>query len=70
MTTTYDPSALEKLMCPLCGSVGSLHPITMGRRLHVGVISFLLNFGKTFECDRCSARFSTEQLMDQRRENA
>ncbi len=70
MTMTYDPSALEKLECPLCGSVGGLHPITMGRRLHAGAISFLLNFGKTFECDRCSARFSTEQLLAQRRTTA
>ena len=70
MTTTYDPSALEKLVCPLCGSAGGLHPITMGRRMHVGVISFFLNFGKTFQCDRCSARFSTEELVQRRREIA
>jgi len=55
--------AMKNLVCPLCGSSGTLRPIRMGRRLRGGPFSFLMLATKTHECKECGARFSTNQLM-------
>jgi len=59
----YDPAALKKVQCPLCGSVGTLRPIGMGQRLRVGPWSYALLLFKAFTCEGCGGSFSNDEVM-------
>ena len=51
-----DTTVLRAVSCPLCGAKGTLRPISMRRRMRIGLLSFATNMGKTHECTRCSAK--------------
>jgi len=57
---------MKNLVCPLCGSSGTLHPIRMGRRFRAGPFSLLMLATKSHQCKECGATFSTNQLMGER----
>ena len=62
--------ALDQLTCPLCGSQGTLRPIRIGRRLRLGLITFVLLLGKTVECTGCGVAFGTADLVRAHRARA
>jgi hypothetical protein len=59
----YDPEAMKDVVCPLCGSRGTLRPIRPGRRFRAGPWSFLRLFSKSHECTACRAMFGTQELI-------
>ncbi len=64
---SYDSGA-NSLICPLCGSEGTLHPIRMGRKLR-GPVSLLTLATKSHQCKSCGAAFSTSQLLNEKKQN-
>lgn len=63
MARGYDPAAMKKLTCPLCGSKGTLRPIRVGKRLRAGPFSYVRTYFKSHECTGCGATFSQGELL-------
>jgi hypothetical protein len=64
-----EESGLQNLICPLCGSAGTLHPIRMGRRFRAGPFSLLMTATKTHQCKDCGTMFSTGQLLNEKKQS-
>ena len=70
MARGYDPTGMKELPpCPVCRSEGSLRPIRRGSRMRGGMglipslFSYVVMFNKSYECTRCRAKFSQNDVL-------